>query len=175
MTWVQTAAAREALASALPNVSLIECVRITHLALEVPFLWANFDRAFEAVDFQSQLVRFEPFGFNLKIGRVSTTGALENTGSLSFAPDDRLYDFARDVHNVGGDADPFTIENFWYLESDPSEPAFQPPWIWRSRRIKTDKDTMTIDLASKTFMRKDAGIRYNYVEWPTLLGWDFLS
>lgn len=173
--WGATPEAQLVMSSAMPNEALVQCLRLSHVGLAKPFLWANFDRELVTFDHSGLPVTFEPVDFVLSIGRLSTNQALETTGSINFAHNAELYRVAREVHAIGGDADPFVVESFWYLETDLSQPAFLTPWIWRSRRIKTDRTTMTIDLAGKTFAKRDAGLRYNYQDWPTLIGWDFIQ
>lgn len=169
--WQQSQAVRQAVAGVFPDVGLVECARITHPDLAGPILWANWDTPFEAFDQAANPVTFEPFDFRLSIGRTGTTGALENAGTMTFVFFEPLYQLLRTMTELGL-GEPIIVENFVYLESDPSAPAFDPVWTWRSRRLKASKTEMVLELAARTLQRRDSGDRYTYEEWPTLQGWD---
>ena len=173
--WQQTQAAREAIAGAFPDVAIITCVRILHpLDTAGGWLWADWDRDFEALDAEGFPVTFEAKDFTITFGRNSPTDAIESTGNLATAFDERLYEFARLVSEFVG-SEPFTVEVFWYLETDPSEPAFKPRWFWRSHRIRATKTAIQMELAARTLKRTSRAARYTYEEWPTLAGWDFVT
>ena len=173
--WQQTSGAREAIAGAFENVGIVQCVRILHtLDTEGGWLWANWDTDFEALDGEGAPVTFEAKDFSLTIGRSSPVDAIENAGTLITAFDQRLYTFARLLGAFAG-SEPFTVEVFWYLESDPSQPAFTPRWFWRSHRIRATKTALEMELAARTLQKDSRAARYTYEEWPTLAGWDFVT
>lgn len=169
MTWDGTKGLRELMASVISGVGVIECIEIAHPDRGTPWYFANWTSDVLATDHNAVPHTFLASDFALGWPKEGAQGALESSGRLRMAFNEEIYRFLRDLPLATQRGQPFVITAWLFLETDLTVPAFQPPWRWRSRRLRFSKTEMTFDLAARSFGAKNAGGTYYTIEeWPTL-------